>query len=317
MLARRQMHRRSRIHHRENSPVPIVTEWGIKVKECRAKKKAESPDSQQQESSLIECWVCNCKGHKSRDCKKLNEYQDAAFAGIGMDRNVKCFFCNQIGHVIRDCPKKLEKHEKARCSQEGEDDGTNFEYGGAGHVVEIEDKVRSLEVSQPRAKKDENTSNEDMAVSNVVWTRSKGEMPVYRGKVGKQEVQTLRDIGCSCVVVKRKFVEGNQLTGKTRLVIQLLGTITRLPVAKIHVDTPFLESDMEALCVEDSIYDLIIGNVYGAREPGDPDLEWEGGAVETRAQKKNMSVTSLQVEKCQDVGVTAEEYLKLQQGDRS
>ena len=45
--------------------------------------------------------------------------------------------------------------------------------------------------------------------------------------------------------------------------------------------TPFLEGDVEALCAEDSIYGLIIANVYGAREPGDPDLEWEeGGAVE-------------------------------------
>ena len=90
-------------------------------------------------------------------------------------------------------------------------------------------------------------------------------------------------------------------------------------MVKIHVDTPFLEGDVEALCAEDSIYDLIIGNVYGAREPGDPDLEWEeGGTVETRAlKKKSMSGTPLRVEEFQDVGVRAEEYLKLQQGDGS
>ena len=42
------------------------------------------------------------------------------------------------------------------------------------------------------AVKDEDTSDEDIEVSNVVWTRRKGEMPVYRGKVGKYEVQALR-----------------------------------------------------------------------------------------------------------------------------
>ena len=107
-------------------------------------------------------------------------------------------------------------------------------------------------------------------------------MPVYQGKVGKYEVQTLRDSGCSCVVVKRKFVEDGQLTGKTRSVVQVLGTRARLPVAKIHVDTPYLIGVVEALCADDSLYDLIIRNVDGAREPGDPDLGWEeGGAVET------------------------------------
>ena len=220
--------------------------------------------------------MCNRKGHKSRDCKKLDEYRDAVSAGAGIDRNnVRCFFCDQIGHIVRDCPKKWRKNEKAGCGQEGEDDGTESEYGAMAHVIAVED---------------EDTSDEDIEVSNVVWTRSKGEMPVYQGKVGKYEVQTLRDSECSCVVVKRKFVEDGQLTGKTRSVVQVLGTRARLPVAKIHVDTPYLIGEVQALCADDSLYDLIIANVDGAREPGDPDLGWEGGAVETRAQRKRETI---------------------------
>ena len=119
--------------------------------------------------------------------------------------------------------------------------------------------------------------------------------------------------------MKRKFVEDGQLTGKTRSVVQVLGTRARLPVAKIHVDTPYLIGEVEALCADDSLYDLIIGNVDGAREPGDPDLGWEeGGAVETRAQRKRETIkTPLRVEECQDAKVTAEEYLRWQQEDRS
>ena len=118
MLARRRIYRRARIHHRENSHVLIVTEW---VKECRTKKQAESLDTQQHGSSRVECWVCNRKGHKSRDCKKRDEYRDWISARAGIDRNnVKCFFCDQIGHIVRDCPKKWRKNEKVGCGHEVE-----------------------------------------------------------------------------------------------------------------------------------------------------------------------------------------------------
>ena len=119
--------------------------------------------------------------------------------------------------------------------------------------------------------------------------------------------------------MKRKFVEDGQLTGKTRSIVQVLGTRTRLPVAKIHVDTPYLIGEVEALCADDSLFDLIIGNVDGARDPGDPDLGWEeGGAVVTRAQRKRETIkTPLRVEECKDAKVTAENVAKWQQEDRS
>ena len=274
---------------------------GHTVKECRTKKQAESSDAQQQGSSRVECWVCNRKGHKSRDCKKLDEYRDAVSAGAGIDRNnVKCFFCDQIGHIVRDCPKKWRKNEKAGCGQEGEDNGTDSECGAMAHVMAV---------------KDEDTSDEDNEVSGVGWTISEVKMPVCQGKVGKYEVQTLRDTGCSCVIVKRKFVEDRQLTGKTRSIVQVLGTRDRLPVAKIHVDTPYLKGEVEALYAEEMLYDVIIGNVHGARNPGDPDLEWEEReAVKTRVEKKkNLDVKSSKTVECQDTEVTAVKYLELQE----
>ena len=161
-------------------------------KECRTKKQAESSDAQQQGSSQVVCYVCNRKGHKSRDCKKLDEYRDAVFAGAGMDRNnVKCFFCDQTGHIVRDCPKKSRKNEKVGCGREGEDDISDSECGAAAHVIAV---------------KDEDTSDEEYEESGAGWTTSKVKMPVCQGKVGKYKVQTLRDTGTSCVVVKRKFV---------------------------------------------------------------------------------------------------------------
>ena len=78
---------------------------------------------------------------------------------------------------------------------------------------------------------------------------------------------------------------------------RLLGTIERVPVARVTVNTPYLVGDVDALCVNESLYDLVIGNVPGAREPFRPDNEWEMvGAVQTRVQKKLNKVESEVIE---------------------
>ena len=38
-----------------------------------------------------------------------------------------------------------------------------------------------------------------------------------------------------------------------------------MPIAKIDIDTPYLKGQVEAQCLPDAVYDLIIGNVPGAR----------------------------------------------------
>ena len=59
----------------------------------------------------------------------------------------------------------------------------------------------------------------------------------------------------------------------------------------MHFNTPHLKSQVEAQCLPDAIYDLIIGNVPGARAADDPDPSWqdhvqEACAVTTRSQAK-------------------------------
>ena len=81
-------------------------------------------------------------------------------------------------------------------------------------------------------------------------------------------------------------------------------------MATIHMDTPYLKGEVEALCAEEMLYDLIIGNVHRARDPDDPDLEWEEReAVETLAEKKeDLDVKSLKTAECQDTEATAVNY---------
>ena len=115
-------------------------------------------------------------------------------------------------------------------------------------------------------------------------------MPVVRGRVGENIVDTLRDTGCSGVVVRRSLVADEQLTGRVGYMLLIDNTLREVPLAEITVDTPYLRGQVEAQCLPETIYDLIIGNVPGARAPDDPDPTWqEASAVTTRAQTKKGS----------------------------
>ena len=100
-------------------------------------------------------------------------------------------------------------------------------------------------------------------------------------------MKTLRDTGCSGVVVKKDLVRDDQFTGKMRYILLIDKMIQEVPLIKLQIDTPYLKGEVEAQCFPDAIYDLIIGNVEGAREPNDPDPQWQlAVTVMTRQQTK-------------------------------
>ena len=49
----------------------------------------------------------------------------------------------------------------------------------------------------------------------------------------------------------------------------------KFPSLKIGIDTPYLKGQVEAQSLPDAVYDLIIGNVPGARATDDPDPSWQ------------------------------------------
>ena len=46
-------------------------------------------------------------------------------------------------------------------------------------------------------------------------------------------------------------------------------TVRKVPIARITVDTPHMSGEVDVQYLPDAIYDLIIGNVPGARSPDD------------------------------------------------
>ena len=103
----------------------------------------------------------------------------------------------------------------------------------------------------------------------------RSKMPVVKGRVGENSVDVLRDTGCSGIVVKKDLLSEDQFTGDFNVMLLIDNKARKVPIVKIDVDTPYLKGQVEAQCLPDPIYDLVIGNVPGARAADDPDLSWK------------------------------------------
>ena len=117
---------------------------------------------------------------------------------------------------------------------------------------------------------------------------AKDKLQLVDGKVGERCVKVLRDTSCTGVLIKRDLVNQGELTGEKGYVTTLDKTLLiRVPIAKIEVDTPYYVGEVEALCVQKPVTDLIIANITEAREADNPDSEWKlAAAVITRARAR-------------------------------
>ena len=109
----------------------------------------------------------------------------------------------------------------------------------------------------------------------VMHSRVKDNLPVLSGKVRGKKVAVLRDTGCGGVIIRKELVDETDFTGEMGHIMTVDHTIKRAPMAKLEVDTPFyVGTCVEVLCLQDPLFDLIIGNVPGARRLDDPNPEW-------------------------------------------
>lgn len=91
-------------------------------------------------------------------------------------------------------------------------------------------------------------------------------------------------------MIRRDLVRDDQLNGKSHLCTLIDGTKLPAPVANVFIDTPYYTGNVEAGCMNNPVYDLVLGNIEGARLPGEPDPQWTlAQAVQTGGQKKQES----------------------------
>ena len=121
----------------------------------------------------------------------------------------------------------------------------------------------------------------------------KDYLPVISEKEGNKNEEVLEDSGCNGVIVKRELVHEADSDFIEKVGYMTVDrTLIEALIVTIKVDTPFYTETVEAMCMKDSLLDLIIGNVSGARKPIDPNpLCGVVAAAVTRAQaveRKNL-----------------------------
>ena len=75
----------------------------------------------------------------------------------------------------------------------------------------------------------------------------------------------------------------NEALGKESDVTLINETTQRFPLAMIDINCPFFTGQTEAICMDDTLYDLVIGNIDGSKLPD--NMSHFCAAVETRYQE--------------------------------
>ena len=83
-------------------------------------------------------------------------------------------------------------------------------------------------------------------------------MLVLSERVGNGTVNVLSDTGCSGIIVSKSFLNETDMTGEMGHMMTGDRTIKSAPIDRIIIDTPYYAGVVDAFCLLDSLFDLII-----------------------------------------------------------
>ena len=262
----------------------------------------------------IKCGICG-KGHLTIKCYKNPNRMQANSAEVGNeakrgDSDAK----NEMqGAQARSDSFQNKGRGNSFCR------GRNFPHGrgrggnpprSGGHQVnfcktQIEERSESG-IENIYQSKGDNSINSVTKDKEGVCYFLKSRLPTARGTVNGKEVIAMRDTGCTGCVIRSSLVSKDQLLEKAsdvtfvtlRATVELRcnngvrsgmdvilinETTQRYPLALIDIDCPFFSGQTEALCMENTLYDVVIGNIDGSKLP---DMSHFCAAVETRSHAK-------------------------------
>ena len=271
--------------------------------------------------------VSSSKGHGSHNSKPVPE--------TSPKKEKECYSCKKVGHLSWNCPLK-KRQEKGASMRFVQPDSEPAE------VVTNRDESRSTVdhegmciITNESPVIERNLTEDRMGVrlaggdvlpllSAAACGMQPRGMPVCKGIVNGVLVDMLRDTGCSTVVVRRDLVREEQLYKEEKICVLIDRTVRSFQVAKLEIDTPYYTGEVEALCVKNPVYDLVLGQVSGVRKSDDPNPDWTPkyqhvNAVETRGQKRRATRATppLQVPKPFNDTLTVDDLIQAQAEDVS
>ena len=239
----------------------------------------------------IKCGICG-KGHLTIKCYKNPNRMQANRAEVG----------NEAKGGDSDAKNEMQGAQARSDSFQNKGRGNSFGRGrnfprgrgrggnpprGGGHQVnfcktQIEERSENG-IENIYQSKGDNSINSVTKDKEGVCYFLKSRLPTARGTVNGKGVIAMRDTGCTGCVIRSSLVSEDQLLGKASDVTLINETTQRYPLALIDIDCPFFSGQTEALCMDNTLYDVVIGNIDGSKLP---DMSHFCAAVETRSQAK-------------------------------
>ncbi|KAJ8036669.1 Protein NYNRIN [Holothuria leucospilota] len=237
------------------------------------------------------------------------------------DLQKTCFICNSPKHFAKDCPTRpalasmvsalnsggaQQATESATKANENKGEQANLslnciqvsqpimEWSGAG--IEPAQECRCDYEDRNYTQMEDGNCMKEVGKkclrSAACGTARRDRLPRVKGKVGDKEVEVLWDTGCDGIVVKTALVKEEQFTGQVTECSLLDNTRRYFRMAHIDIDTPYLSGRVCAVCVDNPVSELIIGDVEGTKKPDQVEIEESQPevvpviAVQTRSQAK-------------------------------
>jgi transposase InsO family protein len=283
---------------------------------------ASDSSTEKRDKKTFVCNKCGRHGHIGPFCRytvdgksqesqieNSSRSQPVSNSNTSSNSDKQCYLCHKFGHIARNCRTYSKPAQKSAVMMEmntstSSDQEPAFNANSQGNDTQGSSTCQcgrgqaACFITELRA------VSSDFRDSTIIRDGRKhvvcycgapavvcqcGTLPTAEGFVNGNQVTLLRDSGCTGVVVRTSCVQEDQYLGQNKLVLMADGTVRKVPVARVFIDSPYYTGEVNAMVMPTPVYDLILGNIQGVRNVGDPDKTWR---ATNRAYKELRSVAT-------------------------